>query len=284
MTDIFIIGLPQQERSRVESSLLKRQIRAHVIPCDWGGQGRYVLLPHPSFAIHTMWDYCNTVGEGYSDAHIFVLPYAPMPDDLYEELLEMLGMGVDVNFFRQEEDGWPFLRPKQRLNQEMSSLITRLLLAAIGGEEQPEVPSEYIAAVIAECPQLVVVADAIDACDEVSKQRYPFIRESIKALVEVIRQRGNTGGTMEEFFRVRQLYLAQSGGDTIELEVHHNGRQIHKAKSNVHLKKGDATTPQNCPRIYYQGVEHASLYYIFLLYVGPHREGDFSRLHHLQVT
>ncbi|MNP77960.1 hypothetical protein D3C76_1754810 [compost metagenome] len=60
-----------------------------------------------------------------------------------------------------------------------------------------------------------------------------------------------------------------------------DGAQIHKLTSQIHLKQGDSTTRQNCPRIYYQQVDHASGYYVFLLYVGPHRDGNFSRSHHL---
>lgn len=281
MTNVFIVGLPQSERGRVESKLLKRQIKAHIIPCGWGNQGEYFLQPHPDCAIHALWDYCRTIGEGFQDARIFVLPYALLPENVAEELVEMSEMGANVVCFEQEKGGWPFLKRRQKLDQPMTTVVTKLLLEAIGGEEKPEIPSEYIADAIANCPQLVVVSNAIDTCDEVSKQRYPFIRNGIDALVEIIRLGGRTEGTMEEFFRARELNLAQSGGDTIELEVYLNAVRVHKEKSCIHLKKGDATNPQNGPRIYYQAVGLASGYYVFLLYVGPHREGDFSKTHHL---
>ena len=284
MTNVFIVGLPQSEQSRVESKVLKRQMRAHIIPCGWGNQGEYVLLPHPSFAIHALWEYCKTVGEGFDDARIFVLPYALLPEDVADNIVEMSEMGAKVVCFDQEKDGWPFLKRNEQLDQPKASTITRLLLEAIGGEEKPETPSAYIADAVASCPGLVVVANAIDTCDEVSKQRYRFVRDGIDALVEIIGLQGQTEGTMEEFFLARKLNLAQSGGDNIKLEVFQGGKSVHKGTSCIHLKKGDATKPQNCPRIYYQAVGLPSGYYVFLLYVGPHREGDFERAHYLDST
>ncbi|WP_339443029.1 hypothetical protein [Pseudomonas hunanensis] len=284
MTDVFIVGLPQSERSRVESKLLKRQMKAHIIPCGWGNQGEYVLLPHPSCAIHALWQYCETIGDGFKDARIFVLPYALLPENVADDIVEMSGMGANVVCFEQEKDGWPFLKRHEQLDQPKASTITRLLLEAIGGEEKPENPSAYIADAVASCPGLVVVSNAIDTCDDVSKQRYRFVRDGIDALVEIIGLKGRTEGTMEEFFRSRKLNLAQSGGDNIELEVFLAGKSIHKQTSCIHLKKGDATNPQNCPRIYYQTAELTVGYHVFLLYVGPHREGDFEKTHYLDST
>jgi len=284
MTNIFIVGLPQSEQSRVESKLLKRQMKAHIIPCGWGNQGEYVLLPHPSCAIHALWQYCETIGDGFKDARIFVLPYALLPENVADDIVEMSEMGANVVCFEQEKDGWPFLKRYDQLDQPKASTITRLLLEAIGGEEKPENPSAYIADAVASCPGLVVVSNAIDTCDDVSKQRYPFIRDGIDALVEIIGLKGRTEGTMEEFFRSRKLNLAQSGGDNIELEVFLAGKSIYKQTSCIHLKKGDATKPQNCPRIYYQVAELTVGYHVFLLYVGPHREGGFGKTHHLDST
>lgn len=284
MTNIFIVGLPQSERSRVESKLLKRKITAQIITCRWGNQGEYVLLPHPSHAIHELRQYFQMIGSEFKGARIFVLPYALLPQDVDDEILMMSNMGANVVFFEQEKDDWPFLRRHEKLDQSSASTITRLLLEAIGGEEKPGNPSAYIADAVANCPKLVVVSNAIDACDEVSKQRYRFVRDGIDALVEIIDLEGRTEGTMEEFFRSRGLNLAQSGGDNIELEVFLGGRSIHKETSCIHLKKGDATNPQNCPRIYYQAVKLTVGYYVFLLYVGPHREGGFEKTHHLDST
>ncbi|MEX6679183.1 hypothetical protein QWI18_25015 [Pseudomonas sp. W2Oct36] len=284
MTNVFIVGLPQSEQSRVESKLLKRQIKAHIIPCGWGNQGEYVLLPHPSCAIHALWQYCETIGEGFKDARIFVLPFALLPENVADDLIEMADMGANVVCFEQEKGGWPFLKRHEQLDQPKANAATKLLLEAIGGEEKPENPSAYIAEAVANCPRLVVVSSAVDTCDEVSKQRYRFIRDGIDALVEIIGLEGKIDGTMEEFFNARKLKLAQSGGDLIELEVFQGGKSVHKDESCVHLKKGDATTPQNCPRIYFQAVDLASGYYVFLLYVGPHREGDFEKTHYLDST
>jgi hypothetical protein len=284
MTNVFIVGLPQSEQSRVESRLLKRRLKAHIIPCSWGNKGEYVLLPHPSSAIHLLWKYCKTIGDGFEDARIFVLPYALLPEDVAEEIVEMSAMGANVVCFEQETDGWPFLKRRQQLDQPTANIVTQLLLEAIGGEEKPDNPSAYIADAVANCPQLVVVSSAVATCDLVSKQRYRFVRDGIDALVELIGLKGRTGGTLEEFFGERELDLAQSGGDNIKLEVFLGGKSVYKETSCVHLKKGDRTAPQNCPRIYYQPVALASGYYVFLLYVGPHREGDFEKTHHLEST
>lgn len=281
MTNAFIIGLPQHERSRVESALVKRGKRAQIVTVGWGNRGEYYLLPHPGTAIHSLWEYCNTVGDDFSDALIFVLPYAYLPDDLLGELQEMQQMGAQVIYFRQGEDGWPTLPCKTKMDQQISTLISKLMVSAICGPEAFTSPSVYIADAVAACPTLVVVGDAIDTCDEVTVQRYQFIKDSIDLLVETIRLNGRTAGTMEAFFGARNVKLAQTGGSHIELEVYLDGAQIHKLTSQIHLKQGDGTTRQNCPRIYYQQVDHASGYYVFLLYVGPHRDGNFSRSHHL---
>jgi hypothetical protein len=281
MTNAFIIGLPQQERGRVESLLLRREMRVQVVTIGWGNRGEYCLQPHPSTAIHSLWEYCNTVGDGFGDALIFVMPYAPLPDDLQGELQEMANMGAQVIYFAQGEDGWPVLRRKTKMDQQVSTTITKLLIAAICGPEEFTSPSAYIAEAIAACPQLVVVADAIDSCDEVTVLRYQFIKDSIDLLVEIIRLNGRTAGTMEAFFKTRNLIFAQTGGDQIQLEIFLDGICIQKATSQIHLKQGDGTSRHNCPRIYYQHLEHASGYYVFLLYVGPHRDGNFSRVYHL---
>ncbi|PWB32337.1 hypothetical protein DCO48_13410 [Pseudomonas sp. SDI] len=274
----------QAQQSRVESRLLKRKMKAHIIPCGWGNQGEYVLLPHPSCAIHALWQYCETIGEGFKDARIFVLPYALVPENVAEDLVEMSEMGANVVCFEQEKDGWPFLKRRQRLDQPSANVVTQLLLDAIGGEEKPDNPSAYIADAVASCPQLVVVSNAVASCDLVSKQRYRFVRDGIDALVELIGLKGQIGGTLEDFFWKWKLDLAQSGGDNIKLDVYLDGRSVHKETSCIHLKKGDHTNPQNCPRIYYQAVALPSGYYVFLLYVGPHREGDLEKIHHLDST
>lgn len=106
------------------------------------------------------------------------------------------------------------------------------------------------------------------SCGTTTKQR----------LVELIGLKGQTGGTLEEFFGERELYLAQSGGDNIKLEVFLGGKSAHKDASCIHLKKRDRTAPQNCPRIYYQAVGLASGYYVSLLMWGPIGKGILRKL------
>lgn len=287
MDQVFIIGLPNQMRRRLEAALEDYGISPTTIPADIDRSGRMKLLPDPSVAACKLRDYCETVEGGYDNAEVYVLPYTFLPTDLHEELDALDGMGAEVVYFKMEEDGWPYMHhPKPKITSAFLDAIFHLLLAEIAGEIKGDdieatLPSQYIKQACQSAPNLIVVGGAIDLCDAIAPGRYPWVKLAIDAFVELVAKKGNVGGTLDAFFAERQLYHAKSGGISIRLEIRADEKQVRLETSNEHLKKGDATTPQAAVRIYYQLLSLGDAFYVFLLYVGPHPERDLSYVYQL---
>ncbi|WP_210558338.1 MULTISPECIES: hypothetical protein [unclassified Pseudomonas] len=287
MTQVFIIGLPVSLLRRVEATLEEKGFVPTIIAADKDRSGKLKLLPDPSVAAHKLTAYCDGVEGGYNFAEIYVLPYTPIPEDVTATLTALEGMGAQVDYFQMEVDGWPYLhKAKPRLdepflNAVFSTLLLEILLEDDNAEEEL-LPSQYIRAATERTGQLIVVANAIELCDNVAPGRYDFIRLAIDAFEELIELKGEVGtGGLEEFFRERGLLHAKSGGITIELEIKRQGKKLQSECSNAHLKKGDKTTPQSAARIYYQYLRLDDVFYLFLLYAGPHPDTDFFQSHNL---
>ncbi|HCD9749797.1 hypothetical protein ABL975_05065 [Pseudomonas aeruginosa] len=286
MDQVFIIGLPNQLRRRLESALEDYGISPTTIPADIDKSGRLKLLPDPSVAASRLRDYCESVEGGYDRAEVHVLPYTLLPPDLNDELAALEEMGAEVVYYEMEKDGWPYMHhPKPKITQTFLDAIFHLLLEEVAGEIKEDgveavAPSEYIKLACQSTPNLIVVGSAIDLCDAIATGRYPWVKSAIDAFVELVGKKGNVG-TLDAFFEGRQLYHAKTGGISIKLEIKAGGKQVHLETSNAHLKKGDATTPQAAVRIYYQFLALDGAFYVFLLYVGPHPEKDLSYVHHL---
>lgn len=284
MPQVFIIGLPDNLRTRVQVKLNQHDIGADYILAGKGSLNRFVLFPDESHGAQMLSAYIRKIGENYEQASVFVLPYAPIPLDLQGELETLESMKGSVRYFHQACNGWPSLHAKKpKLDQAFVDAVYTLLILAVAGEQQPEVvlPSEHLRLAMAANPELIVTGDVAELCDQVSPGRYPFLISAIDAFVELIRCKGDVGGELERFFAQRNLTLAQSGGITVDLDIFSGGRRVHKHSCNTHLKKGDATTPQVAARVYYDFWLHENVFRVFLLYMGPHPERNLTRTHHL---
>lgn len=286
MDQVFIIGLPNQLRRRVEAALEGLEISPSTIPADIDRSGRLKLLPDPSVAASRLREYCESVDGGYDCAEVYVLPYTFLTDELREELAALEGMGAEVVYYEMEKDGWPYMHhPKPKITEAFLEAIFHLLLADIAGEikgEEVKVvePSVCIRLACEGAPNLIVVGNAIDLCDSVAVERYSWVKLAIDALVELIGLKGGVGN-LDAFFEARRLYNAKTGGISIKLDVRVDGRRVHLATTSAHLKKGDGTSPQAAARIYYQFAVLESEFYVFLLYVGPHPDRNLSYVHHM---
>ena len=284
MPQVFIIGLPDNLRTRVQVKLNQQDIGADYILAGKGSLNRFVLFPDESHGAQMLSAYIRKIGEDYEQASVFVLPYAPIPLDLQDDLDTLEVVGGSVRYFHQACNGWPSLHPKKpKLDQPFVDAVYTLLICAVVGEQQAEVvlPSEHLRQAMAGNPELIVVGDAAELCDEVSPGRYPFLISAIDAFVELIRRKGDAGCELERFFAQSNLTLAQSGGITVDLDILSGGRSVRKHSCNTHLKKGDATTPQVAARVYYDFWLHENVFRVFLLYIGPHPERNLTRTYHL---
>lgn len=286
MDQVFIIGLPNSSRRRVETAIEGHGISPSTIPADIDKSGRLKLLPDPSVAASRLRDYCESVEGGYDCAKVYVLPYIFLTPDLEDELAALEEMGAQVVYFEMEKDGWPYMHhPKPKITEAFLDAIFHLLLAEIageikGGDLEAIEPSECIRLACTGTPGLVVVGSAIDLCDSIAAERHPWVKLAIDALVELIEHKGIVGN-LDAFFEARQLYNAKTGGISVRLEVKYEGQRVHLATTSAHLKKGDATSPQAAARIYYQFAVLQGVFYVFLLYVGPHPDRNLSFVHHL---
>ncbi|EPN9800013.1 hypothetical protein ACT5AY_001480 [Pseudomonas aeruginosa] len=286
MDQVFIIGLPNQIRRRLEAALEDYDISPTTIPADIDRSGRLKLLPDPSVAASRLQQYCETVEGGYDHAEVYVLPYTFLPEDLSEELSALAGMGAEIVYFAMEEDGWPYMHhPKPKITEKFLDAIFHLLLAEIAGEIKDDsvetiLPSQYIRQACQCTPNLIVVGGAIDLCDAVAPGRYPWVKLAVDALAELADKKGNVG-VLDAFFTERRLYHAKSGGITIQLDIKLGEKHVVSETSNEHLKKGDATTPQAAVRVYYQLRSLGGVIYVFLLYIGPHPEKDLHYAYQL---
>lgn len=286
MDQVFIIGLPNQLRRRVETALEGLGISPNTIPAGIDKAGHLKLLPDPSVAASRLREYCESVEGGYDCAEVYVLPYTFLTPDLRGELDALEEMGAEVVYFEMEKDGWPYMHhPRPKITEAFLDAIFHLLLAEVAGEikgDDVEVadPSECIRLACQGTPNLIVVGSAIDLCDSIAPERYSWVKLAIDAFVELIRHEGNVGN-LDAFFETRQLYNAKTGGISVKLEVRVEGRRVHLATTSAHLKKGDATSPQAAARIYYQFATLSGTFYVFLLYAGPHPERNLSYVHHL---
>lgn len=283
MIQVFLLGLPRPLRRRVESALEGRGIVPSSVIADIDSRGgRLQLMPKPHLAVNDLRSYCEAVEGGYQNAEIYVLPYAPIPDDVQGELDALRDMGAQVIEFEMESDGWPYLHlPRPRIDQAFLDKVFELLILEVVDEDEeqdpaPLTPSQYIMQAVQGCPNLVIVGDAIDLCDQIANHRHPFIFSAIDAFVVLIERLGDVG-VLRQFFQERGLNHAQTGGIGVELDIKLNGVRIRRETHHTHLKSGDGTTVQAAVRIYYQCLLREGIYRVFILYVGPHPDTDFSR-------
>lgn len=278
---VFIIGLPKSIKARIEVEARRNGMRLISILCDIGKEGTLMLLPHPDQAIYRLHSYYKELGD-IADAYIIVLPYAPIPKDLETELdlLDDMGGGTTVRP-KQGQDGWVQNGAKRPDMAALNAIYERLLRELIPGNNfvtAPEdLPSEYFRAASQAIPQLIFAENVFDVCDQVAKHRHSFMKNAADAFSKMVKESGQVG-PVDKFFAKLGLDHAQTGGIQTTLQVNNGASNIYHKTSSVHLKRGDKTTPQAAPRIYYHNFLHGERYYVVVLYAGPHPDVDVSRI------
>lgn len=278
MRQVFLIGVPKQLRRRVESALEGRGVSPSTIITDLDRVGRLQLMPKPEVAVTLLRQYYESLDGGFENAEVYVLPYAPVPGDVEDELETMVEMGAQVYDFEMEVDGWPYLHiPRPKVTESFLDAVFDALMHALVDEIAPDPPlSQHIAKAVASSPRLVLIGDAIELCDGLPDYRQGFVTSAMEAFVELVAGNG-CGVGLEEFFKTRNLHFAKTGGIQTKLKISVNGKVIRDEVHNLHLKSGDRTSPQGAARIYFQMLNHEQLLWIFLLYVGPHPDTNITR-------
>jgi len=274
---VFIIGLPTSIRARIEADARRNNIHLISILCGIGKEGTLMLLPHPDQAIFRMRSYYGQL-EDVDDAYIIVLPYAPIPKDLEEELDLVDTMGGTTVRPKEGQDGWIQNVAKRPDTAVLNSIYKRLLNELIPDNElqaQEDLPSEYFRAVSEAIPQLIFADDVFDVCDQVAKHRHAFMKKATDAFSEMVAMNGQVGPA-DTFFTKLGLEHAQTGGIQTTLQVNKGVSNIYNKTSSVHLKQGDKTTPQAAARIYYHSFLHETRCFVVVVYAGPHPDADLS--------
>ncbi|MFV0927231.1 hypothetical protein [Pseudomonas palmensis] len=278
MIPICIIGVPNQIRRRIEQALEGRGILPSVIIADVDRTGKLQLKPSPKHAAESLRQYCDSVEGGYQEAEIYILPYAPIPIEVDDELLTLKDLEAQVIELGMEVGGWPYLHLKRpKIDEAFLNAVTDALIKEIvdAGDTAP-LPSQCIHDAMQFSRNLHIVGNGIDRCDEIASHRHWFVNESMAAFCELIGLLGNVGN-LDDFFRTRKLIHAKTGGITTELEIRVDGAFVRSESHKTHLKSGDKTTPQAAARIYYQVLLHEGAFHVFLMYVGPHPDTNISR-------
>ena len=276
MDEVLIIGLPRKVRQRVEIAATRNGVRITSILAGLRSDRTFQLLPHPSQAVHTVRSYIDKFDD-LSDVSILVLPYAPIPDDLKNELDALNALGGNLRSPVPGANDWPAFRKRKKrdsdhiFDRELYERITSIVCS----RQAAELPSVYFGRLQTDHSRLLIADGVLGLCDSVAPHRYEFMRVSVDALVEIL-QVGGSVGAMQEFFSARGLTLAQSGGISTTIRVIRAGSVLLKETSNMHLKQGDSTTPQSAARIYFQPFSIDAEYYIAITYAGPHPDRNAS--------
>jgi hypothetical protein len=209
-----------------------------------------------------------------------VLPYAPIPINVIDELDALEDVGAEIIYFSEGNNDWPVLVKKTRPDTPFLNEVFRQLIIEIFGDEEAPLPSDYFRSISERNPNIIIAKAALDTCDQVAEYRRCFLRTAADALIELVDNNGQVG-PMDAFFRNLGLEHAQTGGINTTLTVFRDGKRIHQKTTNTHLKKGDKTTLQAAARIYYQEFFIEQQCYVAILYAGPHPDDDINCEHEL---
>jgi hypothetical protein len=278
MASVFIVGLPTFLLKRFNALAERGELEVDSILAALGSEGYFRLSPDPEQAVHALTGYADTLGE-FSDAKILVLPYAPIPRSLSDELQFIKDYEGEVTYFSAGQNGWPKATVSE-FNERFYNSVLDAIVAHLFPKGKPKelLPSEYFAAASDRQRNLLIPGGSVTSCDDVATHRYKFMRKATDAL-ERVAAHGHEG-TVEEFFNSFGLLHAQSGGILAELEVFRSGKRLHKGGSQTHLKQGDGTKKIAAARIYYYRFD-IDKPYVAILYAGPHPDNNVARQHSL---
>lgn len=278
MTRVFMIGLPAPVRLRVEAEAGRRELEVSNIAAGVGNAGTFKLLPHDIEAIYRLQEYVKGEADNYEGCFVLVLPYAPLPNDLIDELEVLEECGAKVIFPTPGELRWPSKSSARRRDQAFWDALYDAIIAELPGEaSQIQVPSDYFQRLAANNPRMIITSKSLESADDVAKQRYEFLRSAADALDQYARN--GSAGRIDAFFASHGLDHAQSGGITATLRIHRAG-DVSTYECQTHLKQGDNTTRIAAARVYYCAFTLEGEPYAALLYAGPHPDKDVAREWH----
>jgi hypothetical protein len=279
MTRVFMIGLPALVRQRVEAEAARRDLEVSNIAASVGNAGTFKLLPHADQAIYRLQEYVKGEADNYDGCFVLVLPYAPLPNDLVEELAVLEEFGARVIRPTPGEAYWPSKSSARRRDQAFWDALYEAIITEFPGEAlQLQAPSDYFQSLAANNPRLIITSRSLESADGVAGHRYEFLRRAADALDQYAR--GGSGGRIDAFFARQGLDHAQSGGITATLRLHRAGA-VTTHECHTHLKQGDNTTRIAAARVYYYAFTVEGEPYAALLYAGPHPDEDVTREWHL---
>ncbi|WP_316153663.1 hypothetical protein [Cupriavidus sp. BIC8F] len=280
MSGVLVIGLLKSMRQRFNADCARMGVDARIVLADMGNKGHsYMLIPYPGEAVNALRDYADSLDD-FRDAHVIVMPYAEMPDELDGELGVLVDSGATVVRAVSGEDGWPPIQKKTKadpaLLEQMRQRLWREIPVVQVDADEPTLPSEYFRQVCDANPQVIIVEQVYETCDLVEPIRREFLNRAIEALAEFARD--GSDGRIDAFFRQRRLMHAQNGPNESTLELRFGEVLVLNETVQAHLKQGDATTPQGAARLFYHHTIVGGIRYVIVTYAGPHPEGNFKRV------
>ncbi|WP_197359985.1 hypothetical protein [Ralstonia solanacearum] len=81
MPAVFVIGLFKSLQRKFDADCGRNGIEGRSILVGIGAEGTLTLLPIEKDAVYAFRAYIDSL-DHYTDAHVIVLPYAPIPADL----------------------------------------------------------------------------------------------------------------------------------------------------------------------------------------------------------
>jgi hypothetical protein len=278
MGSVFIVGLPTLLLKRVNALADRAGLEVESILAALGPEGFFRLSPDPEQAVHTLSAYADALPV-FADAKVLVLPYAPIPASLKDELGFVEEYGGSITRFLAGQDEWPKATVSEFNEQFYNSILNRLVgFLFPQGKPKELLPSEYFIAASERRKNILIPGGAIALCDAVARHRYKFMRTAADALEKLAAD--GLEGTIEGFFKSFELIHANSGGILAEIEVFRAGKIQYRGGGHTHLKQGDGTKQVAAARVYYCRFEIGEPY-VAILYAGPHPENNVMRQHSL---
>lgn len=272
MGSLYVIGLPKGLAARVVSAAGANNITIEHVLADRNDEGELRLMPIEHTAVFHFQAY--TQGKEPSKLNVLVLPYAPIPQNLEDELDAFEAVEGKVERPSRGKDGWP------RLGDKPDSGFLNSLFKAFEAKYFPVkdlTPSEHFISLAGANPRFLVTHGALDECDAVPKHRRKFLINCADSCSDLLSVELDV--TLEAYFSQRGILHAQNSKEKGTLTIHKNSKKVYGETRETHLKQGDNTTRQNAARVYYHYLTIGDDRYVGILHAGPHPIGDMTRVH-----
>lgn len=137
-------------------------------------------------------------------------------------------------------------------------------------------PRAAFAAALAAGAKFIVADGALDSADKLSVHRHRFVERSVTALDECARDPA-AAGIPREWESTRGLAFAPNGKVVFKYRLMRGGVCVKTARTQWHLKSGDATSRESAARIYFTIEIVGEDRYVVVLYCGPHPDpGEYT--------